>query len=160
MRKLVIMRGLPGSGKSYKAVRLDPNAAICSADDYFMRPDGYYDFNGRLLKRAHNWCYSLARQYLEMHDRTVIIDNTNVRLCDFIKYIDLAVEHNIPWTIVEPDTPWKFSVEHLILYNTHGVPFKTLLRNLRRWEPTNKILRQLPPNAMELYVNEQDLVYQ
>jgi adenylate kinase family enzyme len=41
-----IMMGLPGSGKSTKAKKLAlGNDFIFSTDNYWIRPDGYYDFN-------------------------------------------------------------------------------------------------------------------
>jgi predicted kinase len=36
--KLIILRGLPGSGKTTLVRKEWPNAAVCSADSYFYGP--------------------------------------------------------------------------------------------------------------------------
>lgn len=41
-RKLIIMRGLPGSGKSEKAKRLLGNGIIHSTDEFFLRAGYIY----------------------------------------------------------------------------------------------------------------------
>ncbi len=50
---LVLVRGVPGSGKStwvssqaYK----DCNHCLAEADMYFIRPDGVYDFNPSIFR--------------------------------------------------------------------------------------------------------------
>jgi chloramphenicol 3-O-phosphotransferase len=57
MKKVVIVRGLPGSGKSVLAEKYQDtfhdSCFIYSTDDYWMRPDGLYDFNCDLLHKAH-----------------------------------------------------------------------------------------------------------
>jgi len=49
-RKCVIMRGLPGSGKSYLAKKIasewkDGESVVLSTDDYFMNEKGEYVFD-------------------------------------------------------------------------------------------------------------------
>ena len=74
---VIIMRGLPGSGKSYLSRRVaaaaaeavqaagDTTPVFCSADHYFERPDGSYAFNPSQLVRASRYystlCCSLWR---------------------------------------------------------------------------------------------------
>ena len=54
MNTLVLLRGLPGSGKS-TAAKLFNKAPHFEADMYFMKNGNYkFDFNG--LKDAHNSC--------------------------------------------------------------------------------------------------------
>ena len=64
MNKLIIMRGLPGSGKSKvvreiiaKAINDHQHSAIvCSADQFFTNPDGEYNFNPSMIAQAHMDC--------------------------------------------------------------------------------------------------------
>ena len=56
-RYLIVLRGAPGSGKSTHAKRLCKKLnmheyRICSADHYFVRPDGLYDWNKNLLSNV------------------------------------------------------------------------------------------------------------
>lgn len=62
MKRLVVMRGASGSGKSTKAKQLAADylnlygaeAWIFSTDEFFMR-DGQYMFNPAALGHAHCW---------------------------------------------------------------------------------------------------------
>ena len=45
-KKLIINRGIPGSGKSTSAKKLAPKEQIFSTDDYFMK-NGKYIFDGK-----------------------------------------------------------------------------------------------------------------
>ena len=69
--KLIIMRGIPGSGKTTLARKIEDLAmrsgykitGICSADDYFVK-NGKYVFDGKKLGEAHKFCQSKAIQLL------------------------------------------------------------------------------------------------
>lgn len=54
---LVLLRGLPGSGKSFLARTLqedNPGGVILSTDDYFYI-NGQYQFDVKYLGEAHEW---------------------------------------------------------------------------------------------------------
>jgi tRNA uridine 5-carbamoylmethylation protein Kti12 len=67
MKQVFILRGLPGSGKSYYAQNLADELAtadesqylICSTDDYFLNEQGEYHFDKFKLPQYHN--LNLAR---------------------------------------------------------------------------------------------------
>ena len=120
---MVVMRGLPGSGKStvVSAIsRLYPRAVVCSADHYFLR-DGRYEFDPALLKSAHQECQDKARAACEAGERLVVVDNTGVRRWELVTYFKLAQSYNYTVIVVEPRTPWRFNVNQLAAKNTHGV---------------------------------------
>ena len=50
---LVLLRGLPGSGKSYLGHYIW--TSVFEADKYFEQ-DGEYKFDPSKLKEAHQWC--------------------------------------------------------------------------------------------------------
>jgi NEDD4-binding protein 2 len=88
---LIIMRGCPGSGKSTLSKKIEQDAdlktdgvAVFSTDNYWLRPDGIYDFNFRYIKEAHQWNRSLFEKTIKAQlslpdalDFTYIVDNTN-----------------------------------------------------------------------------------
>jgi len=53
VKQLILLRGLPGSGKSTFANLL--GGIHVEADQYFIQ-DGEYKFDASKLKQAHNWC--------------------------------------------------------------------------------------------------------
>ncbi len=140
MKKMFIIRGLPGAGKSTKTNeiltaynRIDYK--VCSADHYFNRPDGTYDWNPRLLKQAHFWCYNNAKEACEDRVEMIIIDNTNIKRRDFQSYLDLAQEFKYE---VEEIVVGKFDEESCRVYaerNIHGCPLETILKRAKDWEP-------------------------
>jgi predicted kinase len=134
-----ILRGLPGAGKSTKTTWLLKNsegeARVCSADIYFIRPDGTYDWNGRLLKKAHYWCYQQAFSACEYNIPTIIIDNTNIKHEDFAPYVALAEQHGYK---VEIHVVGQFDEESCKTYaarNVHGCPLETILKRAKDFEP-------------------------
>lgn len=60
LRVCVILRGLPGSGKSFLAEQIidetvkNPDDHILSADKFFMR-GGRYEYNASRIEEAHNY---------------------------------------------------------------------------------------------------------
>ncbi|KAE9267305.1 hypothetical protein PR003_g31823 [Phytophthora rubi] len=100
-RLFVIMRGLPGSGKTTfaqevarYAATVDFRASICSADLFFQR-GGSYVFDASRLWEAHRSCYEQCRELLwRSPDRgvdIVIVDNCNLRMDDYERYQDLHI---------------------------------------------------------------------
>lgn len=92
-KKVIIIRGASGSGKSTVAKLFGGNVVICTADDYFYE-DGIYKFNPDKLAKAHEACYQKFVDALEDSETdTVVVANTNTKESDFLKYIDTAKEY-------------------------------------------------------------------
>lgn len=87
MKTLYIMRGYPGSGKSFYANKLSESngAVICSSDSYFME-NGIYNFNINKLGANHQKCYTKFVETVCLR-KDVIIDNTNAKINDIKKYV-------------------------------------------------------------------------
>ena len=122
-RALVILRGLPGSGKSSLAKLFD--APICCADDYFMRK-GKYEWNANEIGKAHLWCQDCCRNLMQTGAERIIIANTSVAARDLRPYTDLAEKYG-------------YRVYSVIVENRHGgvnehnVPEETLKKMLERF---------------------------
>ena len=76
-RLVKIMRGLPGSGKSFWAGKLFPDALVLSTDFHHM-VEGAYVFDPTRLAEYHDktlWQYTKA-----VVDLTplIVVDNTNI----------------------------------------------------------------------------------
>lgn len=131
-RTMYILRGLPGSGKTtHTKQKGDP--LVASADLYFVRPDGTYDWNSRLLKNAHEWCYQQAKQFVSF-GRPFFIDNTNIKRVHFARYLELAKQSNYN---VREVVVGSFDENHCKIYaerNTHQVPLMTIIRMAKEFE--------------------------
>lgn len=117
---LVILRGLPGSGKSSLAAKLKFSGEVFSTDDFFIE-NGEYIFDPYKLNEAHVWNKQRTKQALERGVSPIIIDNTNVEAWEMAPYILLGKKYDYEIIILEPDTPWKFNVRVLASKNKHKV---------------------------------------
>lgn len=93
---VVLMRGLPGSGKTKFAAELQYYATVnnlqcvrVSADTQFRSRTGAY-FDKNHLKTAHAMCRVRFDQALTSNMDIVIVDNTNIKEVEFKHYMDGA----------------------------------------------------------------------
>lgn len=135
-KELILMRGLPGSGKSTKARELAGEVGqIFSTDDFFSIT-GKYIFNGNDLGKAHAWNQRRSLAAMKAGIPTVVIDNTNTTIREirsYLPHIELARQLGYTVRIVEPETSWRFDVKELVELNTHNVPEKAIHKMLRRY---------------------------
>ena len=96
---IIILRGIPGSGKTTWRKKNFPDALVCSADDYFYDPSGKYNFDPTRLREAHNECFKKYHRAIMAavtgdpvyHEfKTVIVDNTNLKQWEIAPYYRLA----------------------------------------------------------------------
>ncbi|NXG00943.1 N4BP2 protein, partial [Sakesphorus luctuosus] len=133
---LVLLRGVPGSGKSYLARNLledNPGGIILSTDDYFYK-DGQYHYDPDCLGEAHDWNRKRAKEAFEMGVSPIIIDNTNIQAWEMKPYVTLAQQFKYKVMFREPDTWWKFKPKELERRNIHGVSKEKIKRMLERYE--------------------------
>ncbi|KAM6076181.1 NEDD4-binding protein 2 isoform 3-T3 [Chlamydotis macqueenii] len=133
---LVLLRGVPGSGKSYLARTLledNPGGIILSTDDYFYE-HGQYHYDPDCLGEAHDWNRKRAKEAFEMRISPIIIDNTNIQAWEMKPYVTLAQQFKYKVVFREPDTWWKFKPKELERRNIHGVSKEKIKRMLERYE--------------------------
>ncbi|XP_074678476.1 NEDD4-binding protein 2 isoform X1 [Strix aluco] len=133
---LVLLRGVPGSGKSYLARTLledNPGGIILSTDDYFYKHGRYY-YDPDCLGEAHDWNRKRAKEAFEMRISPIIIDNTNIQAWEMKPYVTLAQQFKYKVMFREPDTWWKFKPKELERRNIHGVSKEKIKRMLERYE--------------------------
>lgn len=159
---VIIMRGVPGSGKSTMAKRICEdrqwrNAHIVSADHFFMdTTDGTYRFNPEQIGLAHNSCFLRFLDNVQEREEAVIVDNTNTRLWECAPYVLAAQSHGYEVELIHlrantPDDVVKMS-ERCI----HGVPKQVCLdmydrfeRALPHWKETTEVVSLYEPPPSE-----------
>ena len=127
MKLLIIIRGLPGSGKTTLAHKLSEH--VFEADQYFVSVvDGVeqYNFDPTQIRAAHEHCFSSTKAALEAGHSPVAVSNTNTQYWEYSDYLELAAEHGYTVQIIHVTGPWE---------NTHGCPSTTIENMKKRWQP-------------------------
>lgn len=104
MKELIILRGVPGSGKSTFAKIL--GGEHIEADMFFMK-DGEYKFDATMLKHAHNWCHDVVENWMEDSLDRIVVSNTFTQEWELEPYYELAKQYG-------------YRVYSLIVENRHG----------------------------------------
>lgn len=130
---VVLMMGLPGSGKTTMAKKLvapfeeGDKGLIISADDYWE--ENGIPFDGALLDKAHDLCKTRCQLALdEKKYLVIVIDNTNLQLEHMLPYVKMAKAAEWSTKVVEPDTSWRYEYRACAEKNKHKVPFETIRR--------------------------------
>jgi len=113
MRTLILLRGLPGSGKSSFAKFIWVKGVVCEADKYFYDEQGNYNFDITKLGAAHKWCQDQCEQYMKENQANskyypeIVVSNTSTTEKELKPYLDLAAKYD-------------YKVVSLIVENRHG----------------------------------------
>ena len=92
--KLILVRGISGSGKTtyaHKLMKDDPSLSHYEADMFFEK-DGEYHFKRKLLDKAHEWCKFKTEEDLR-NNKSVIVSNTFTRNWEINHYIELGKKY-------------------------------------------------------------------
>jgi predicted kinase len=141
-KKLIIIRGLPGSGKSDIAKKLVENGVIHSTDN-FMIKNGVYEFDSQKIAKYHNYNLINSIKSMKHGISPIIIDNTNITASSCINYVEQGKMYGYEIVIIEPDTLWAFDVEELVKRNNHGVPKDTIIDMFQKYEKLDLFKRKL-----------------
>ena len=132
MKNLILLRGLPGAGKSSFAKTMWSEYVVCEADDYFVE-NGEYKFNARDLPKAHNWCKFRVEVFMKDNQTNpqfypnIVVSNTFTQEWEFKDYYKLAEQYG-------------YRVYSLIVENRHGgksvhnVPEETVVSMRNRFD--------------------------
>jgi len=119
---LILIRGLPGSGKTTMAKELLKvlDAVHVEADMYWLDKDGNYNFDPKCLHQAHSWCQTIADEGLSL-GRNIIVSNTFTTKKEMKPYLNMDYDSI---AIFEAKGKYK---------SIHNVPKETIKKMKDRW---------------------------
>jgi predicted kinase len=130
--ELILLRGIPGSGKTTLAkillqIRVTDEPEVLSADDFFENENGEYNFDASKLKEAHNYCQFRCSERMRQQKAKIIVANTFTQEWEMEIYYEMAKRYN-------------YRVHTLIVENRHGsenihdVPSEKIKQMKKRFE--------------------------
>lgn len=126
-KNLIIVRGVPGCGKSTLAKILSEGNKfpVCTADDYFMK-NGEYKFDISKLGSAHKSCKDKCEKNMKTNVEKIFVANTSTMEKELTDYFMLAEKYGykVFSIIVENRHGGK---------NSHGVPDDKILTMKNRF---------------------------
>jgi len=106
-KTLIIVRGIPGSGKSTFSTRVAKSPDDVFSADMFFEKDGVYNFDINKIHLAHRWCRENVANAMKDERELIFVANTFVRKGTMNEYFDLAKTYN-------------YDVFCIIIENRHG----------------------------------------
>jgi len=114
---LVLLRGVPGAGKSTLAARYR-GAMVLGTERFFRGPDGTYRFDQARLGAAHEACLEQFHAALAAGTTPIVVDKCNLTWRAIEPYVLAArrarYEIQVVTLLADPDVCWR--------RNAHGVP--------------------------------------
>lgn len=148
---LIIIRGLPGSGKTtlanafIESLKANNTVKHFENDNYFIGSDGVYRFDKSKLHDAH--LATFHHFCAEMKDAlkrfgivpgtkpfVFIVSNTFTQRWEASPYIMYAQAHGFQVKIIEPNSPWKSHLLSCYEKCTHNVPLDMIRAMANRYE--------------------------
>ena len=122
---LIIVRGIPGSGKSSFAELLA--RAICIADDFHTDRNGNYNWKPHNVGKAHDWCKRKCKRFMKAGIDRIVVANTSTQEKEFKPYMNMAKHYGykVFTVVVENRHGGK---------NSHEVPAETIEKMSNRFE--------------------------
>lgn len=139
---LILVRGLPGTGKSTLAALLSGSAPALAADDYFM-VGGEYRFDPNSLGHAHAACQHRTREALPLFP-VVVVANTFSQRWELEPYFIIAREHGAKVHVIDLFDAGLDDAA-LAARNVHGVPEDKIALMRARWEHEWRTADPRPP---------------
>lgn len=129
--EILLIRGLPGSGKSTLGKHYDLDLGThrhIEADMAFQTPRGY-EFDASRLGEAHDWC-KMATERLIGYGQNVVVTNTFTTRREMEPYFEIAKRLGTSIRIIEATGNYN---------SVHNVPQATIDRMRARWEKYEEV---------------------
>jgi uncharacterized protein YueI len=160
-KKMYLLRGVPGSGKSMKsdsillenginpADTIIRNQHILSTDDYFII-NGKYKFNPSKLAEYHQANHKRTSKHMLNDITPLIIDNTNIMPWEMKNYVNLADKNGYETIILNPED---FTTEDNPLVITKKIINKELILERASVRRVNGSGKDIPDHILDRSIN-------
>ena len=135
-RSLILVRGLPGSGKTTLAkliVSLVEDGAAVAADDFFEDEEGNYQFDPTRLQEVHEKCQETVHRLMRDGYSVLVVHNTFSQRWEMERYIRMARDNKYQLHVIDLFNAG-LSIDQLVERNTHGVPYAAVHAMWERWQ--------------------------
>lgn len=128
-KSLVLLRGLPGSGKSRLAKLLSENGKypVYAIDDYFENEQGQYTFDHRKNHLAYEACEQRTRKALHEGVEKIFIAHTFTLDWEMEPYLFLAKENGYSIYVITVENYHGNK-------NVHGIPEEQIMKMAEKYK--------------------------
>ncbi|MDZ4724622.1 MAG: AAA family ATPase [Leptospira sp.] len=122
-KTLLLLRGLPGSGKSTFAnlLAMEASFLVCSLDEYFTDEKGNYKFDFRSNHLAYKNCQDKVEAAMKSHTSKILVDQIFALLFEIEPYFKLAEKYNFRTIVCTLENRHKGE-------NIHAIPDEQLVK--------------------------------
>jgi predicted kinase len=163
---LIIMRGIPGAGKSTKVktlVEFFKGGRVHSTDALIEESHDYNQFFSDMiasgsfanLSRMHSKNLQNAKKSMDEGISPVIIDNTHIRANEAKAYVEYALKlgYSDERIMIVDIGTGGLTAEQLANRNTHGVPLKKIEEMIKAYDSTGELTVKKIMESKDMYPN-------
>ena len=120
MKNLIILRGVPGAGKSTLAKFLAGDKGVIVEEDDYHMIDGQYYYKHEDVESAKRKCIDKINEEMWYNEKLIVVSNTNTKASSVTGLIDLAKINGYRYTVLTLEN-WHGNID------VHNVPADTLI---------------------------------